>query len=225
MSSNLQDIPSSSARSADSCQAKIPLSSSLESIARGEMNAAQTRIEIDLHIKATGDFTKPYSVLMLWAWQALMERRTDDDLRHWHRLILDIAARARNKVDSGANTPGSALAERFRAISDMLRVSIDMQSCLDKEDLATRADVSTILQAMKDQEHERITRADLLKSVTSKPATLSQILALLVLKGLAERLHQVDGSAPRYRILDEGIRCLDSIPKQAEKQSEQKVQQ
>ena len=220
MSSNLQDILSSSARTTDPCQTEIPLSISLESIARGEMNADQAHIEIDLHIKTTGDFTKPYTVLMLWAWQALMERRTDDDLRHWHRLIRDLAAQAKNKVDPGTDTPGSALAERFRAISDMLRVSIDMQSCLDSEDLMTRANVSTILQAMKNQGHEGITRADLLKSVKSRPAALSQILALVVLKGLAERLHQVNGSAPRYRISDEGIKCLDSTRQQAEKQSE-----
>ena len=205
---NFQDIPVSATPVVDPCQLDDPLTNPLEGIAHGEMNAAQARIGIEFHIKATGDFTKPYSVLMLWTWQALSERRTGNDLRHWHRLIFDIASRAEQMSDSGASISGNALAERFRALSDILRVSINMQSRQDRTYLTTRTNVLAVLQALKDRKHEWMIRADLLKAVELKPGIFSQTLTLMVLESLVEVKHQDDSDAMHYRITGEGIRRL-----------------
>lgn len=188
------------------------MTNSLESIARGELEADTARSEIDRHIKATRDFSKPYSALLRWTWLALSERRADDDLRHWHRLILDVAARAGQRdglvagAEAGADGPGALLAERLRALSDMIRVSIGMQTRPDKARLLTRAHVPAILQALDDRRNEAVARADLLHAVELKTANLSRILTLLILEGLVER--QADGRTARFRITGEGIKHL-----------------
>lgn len=183
------------------------MTNTLESIARGEVDAASARTEIDRHIQATRDFTKPYSALLRWTWLALSERRADNDLRLWHRLILDIAAKAGKEADPGAEGSEFVLAERLRAMSDMIRVSIGMQSRPDKARLLTRAHVPAILQALNDRSHEAVARADLLEAVDLKTANLSRVLTLLILEGLVER--QADGRTARFRITGEGIKHLE----------------
>ncbi len=171
----------------------------LESIARGEVDAVAARSEIERHIQTTRDFAKPYSALLRWTWLALSERRADDDLRHWHRLILDIAARAGQ--GGGADT-SATLAERLRALSDIIRVSIGLQTRPDKARLLTRAHVPAILEALDERQPDAVARDDLLEAVALKTANLSRILTLLTLEGLVER--QADGRKARYRITGEG---------------------
>ncbi|MCZ4267464.1 helix-turn-helix domain-containing protein [Rhodobacteraceae bacterium G21628-S1] len=188
------------------------MTNTLESIARGEIDAVTARSEIDRHIEVTRDFAKLYSVLLRWTWLALSERRTDDDLRQWHRLILDVSARAGQgkclsaSAQSGLGGTSAHLTERLRALSDMIRVSIGMQMRPDKARLLTRAHVPAILQALYDRQNEAVARFDLLQAVELKTANLSRILALLVLEGLVER--QADGRTARFRITGEGIRHL-----------------
>ncbi len=188
------------------------MTNTLESIARGEIDADIARTEIDCRIKATQDFAKPYSALLRWTWLALSERRADEDLRHWHRLILDVTARAGQEdsaasKDPDAEGPAAQFAERLRAMSDMVRVSIGMQSRPDKARLLTRAHVPAILQALNDRCNEAVARADLVQAVEMKTANLSRILTLLILEGLVER--QADGRTARFRITGEGIKRLD----------------
>ena len=183
------------------------MTNSLEGIARGEVDATSARTEIDFHIEATRDFTKPYSALLRWTWLALSERRVDDDLRCWHRLILDIAARAGKEPDIGAGVSGGVLAERLRAMSDVIRVSIGMQSRPDKVGLLKRAHVPIILQTLKDWRSKGGFRADLSEAVGLRTASLSRILTLLILEGLVER--QIGGRTARFCITDEGVRCLE----------------
>lgn len=183
----------------------------LESIARGEVDAAVARSQIDHHVEVNRDFTKPYSVLLRWTWLALSERRADDDLRHWHRLIRDLAAQAAKgeplaAENAPAAAPGADLAERLHALSDLIRVSIGMQTRPDKARLLTRAHVPTILQALYERQNEAVARDDLLQAVALKTANLSRILTLLTLEGLVER--QSDGRTARFRITGEGIRHL-----------------
>ncbi|GGF53607.1 hypothetical protein SAMN05216376_102152 [Mameliella alba] len=188
------------------------MTNTLENIARGEADAFAARSEIDRHIEATRDFAKPYSVLLRWTWLALSERRADDDLRHWHRLILDVAARAEQgkrpsvSAQPGVEESGAHLAERLRALSDLIRVSIGMQMRPDKARLLTRAHVPAILQALYDRQNEAVARTDLLQAVELKTANLSRILTLLILEGLVER--QADGRTARFRITVEGIKHL-----------------
>ena len=183
------------------------MTNSLEAIARGEVDATSARTEIDFHIEATRDFTKPYSALLRWTWVALSERRVDDDLRCWHRLMLDIAARAGKEPDIGAGVSGGVLAERLRAMSDVIRVSIGMQSRPDKVGLLKRAHVPIILQTLKDWRSKGGFRADLSEAVGLRTASLSRILTLLILEGLVER--QIGGHTARFCITDEGVRCLE----------------
>ena len=186
---------------------EVSLTNSLEGIARGEVDATSARTEIDFHIEATRDFTKPYSALLRWTWLALSERRVDDDLRCWHRLMLDIAARAGKEPDIGADVSGGVLAERLRAMSDVIRVSIGMQSRPDKVRLLKRAHVPIILQTLKDWRSKGGSRADLSEAVGLRTASLSRILTLLILEGLVER--QTGGRTARFCITDEGVRHLE----------------
>jgi len=174
------------------------LTHTLESIARGEVDAGDARSVIERHIQTSRDFAKPYSALLRWTWLALSERRADDDLRHWHRLILDIAARA---GQGGADT-SATLAERLRALSDMIRVSIGLQTRPDKARLLTRAHVPAILRALDERQPDAVARDELLKAVALKTANLSRILTLLTLEGLVER--QTVGRTAHYRITGEG---------------------
>lgn len=188
------------------------MTNTLESIARGEVDAISARLEINRHIEATQDLAKPYSALLRWTWLALSERRADDDLRHWHRLILDVAARARKEETQAANAQPEAdgadshLAERLRALSDLIRVSVGMQTRPDKARLLTRAHVPAILQALCDRQVEAVARDDLLQAVEIKTANLSRIMTLLILEGLVER--QADGRNARFRITGEGMKHL-----------------
>lgn len=181
----------------------------LENIARGEVDASAARSEIDRHIEATRDFTKLYSALLRWTWLALSERRMDDDLRHWHRLILDVAARAGigDTLTADAQlTVGADIAGRLRVLSDLIRVSIGMQARPDKARLLTRAHVPEIMQALYERQSDAVARTDLLRAVGLKTANLSRILTLLILEGLVER--QADGRNARFRITREGVECL-----------------
>ena len=188
------------------------MTNTLESIARGESDVDVARSQITHHIEATLDIAKPYSALLRWAWLALSERRADDDLRHWHRLILDVAARASQLETSADNAqdrapgPGALLSERLRALSDMIRVSIGMQTRPDRARLLTRAHVPAILDALYDRRSEAVAREELLQAVGLKTANLSRILTLLILEGLVER--RPDGRTALFCITGEGITQL-----------------
>lgn len=180
----------------------------LESIARGEVDADTARAEIFEHLGESQDFSSVYSALLRWTWVAMAERRADNDMRRWHRLLRDVAARTSLLTDStrAVKVGAQETAERLKALSDLLRISVGMQDRPDRARLLTRAHVPEILQYLLDNKSEAVARSDLQSALGLKTANLSRILTLLVLEGLVDRLPS--GRKACFLITAQGERCL-----------------
>jgi hypothetical protein len=175
------------------------LAHSLQALARGDLDVTTGEKEVSLFLDATGDLGQVYSAFTTLLWHAVSERRKDNELRHWHRLIEDIAFRAR-KDGKGD------LSERLRGLADVLSISIAMSDRPTKVEVLKRAHVPEILQALAGSLKHRLSRAELRERVPLQSANMSRLLTLLALCGLVER-HQ-SGKEASFQLTEAGIACV-----------------
>src|SRR4028118_430138 len=81
---------------------------SMESLARDEATAEEARTIVWQALKRPNGHRMAYSALCRWTWRAMIERRLDTELRGWHRLLLDTAARMAERQEDGKPGRGRA---------------------------------------------------------------------------------------------------------------------
>lgn len=172
---------------------------SLQALARGDLDVATGEKEVLLFLDTTGDVGQAYLAFTTFLWHAVSERRKDNELRHWHRLIEDVSFRARK-------TGKEDVSERLRALADVLTVSIAISDRPTKDDVLKRAHVPELLEALAGSAERPTSRADLREQVPLQSANLSRLLTLLSLCGLVER-HQ-RGKEASFQLTESGMACV-----------------
>lgn len=180
----------------------------LDSIARDEVSAAEAENQLAGILKEKLPTSEVYSALVRWVWSALTERRLDDDLRRWHRVILDVAA----QIEFGRSDPsvdsanGAHFAERLRALADVLTISVSMARAPDAQLVMSRAHTLEVLKTLSESAQPFMDRAVLQDKVGLRTANLSRVLKLLLLNGLVER--ETRGRKARFSITTVGRQSL-----------------
>lgn len=177
--------------------------STLETLARGEIDAVSAEKEITTHFQGGGSAADVYNAFATLLWHVVSERRKDSDLRKWHGLMLDVAFRARK-----ANHPD--VSERIKALTDVLRVSIAMSDRPSVPEVLRRAHVPALLSALGSAKDGRMSRGELQATVGLQSANLSRLLTLLTLSGLADR-EQV-GKEAFFVLTEVGRRHIETKP-------------
>lgn len=183
----------------------------IESLARDEADSAAARGAIWSVLGAPGGYRAAYAALCRWTWRAMIERRLDDDLRRWHRLLLDAAAKIGTiAADAGADSskivPTDA-AQRIRALADLVRLSIDAAKVADVADFTGRAHVIEILRMLAAKSGEFVLRDAIRTELGLGNANLSRILSLLAVNGLVEREARERQAA--FRATQRAIRIVE----------------
>jgi DNA-binding HxlR family transcriptional regulator len=168
----------------------------LATIARDEIDVAGARRIIADMLDCEGGFRRVYAALCKWTWRVVIERRLDSELKAWHRLLLDTAARIANEstqCDSGA--PPARLdpigsAERLRAFADVIRLSAEAGSVSIIEEFVSRSHVVDILHVLLAGGAEPMRREAIKEKLGLGQANLSRVLTLLAANGLVERTAQ-----------------------------------
>lgn len=195
----------------------------VERIARGEIDASEAGELILSLLEEKSDFSSVYEALVRWTWIALAERRCDNDLRIWHRVFRDVSSKVSHmsieEVGQGSLTPFQA-AERLRALSDLVKVSISLEDRPDAKRMLSRAHVSSILQVLAQKVGAGMGRSELQHKLGLKTANLSRILTLLVVSGMVER--EPHGRSASFRITEFGKMSIEKHERRAHRRNEAK---
>jgi predicted transcriptional regulator len=188
---------------------------SLEALALDEMSPPAARKLLRTMLRGEKPVVGAiYSAFARWTWRVLVERRLDEGLRDWHRLILDVAAALtslRRGDDAAAAIPTP---ERFLALADLVRESISAAQAAVPTELLQRAHVAAILHALAGQSPAFIDRKAIAAAAGLKDANLSRILSLLAANGLVER--EARGRAAAFKITRKGLTATGLMSEPAE---------
>jgi DNA-binding MarR family transcriptional regulator len=180
----------------------------LEQLVRGEIGASEARQAIWRELDAEEGYRTTYAALCRWTWRAMIERRLDDEVKSWHRLLLDVAGRIAVQADSGssasdrAHLDRSAAAERVRALADLVRLLVDAAEASTLKDFTARAHVSAILRLLASRAGIPIEREEIKTELRLRDANLSRVLTLLAANGLVERVAR--GKNAAFRVTPHG---------------------
>ncbi len=187
----------------------------LEFLARGEIGDSEARQAIWHELEAEDGFRSTYAALCRWTWRAMIERRLDDGVKSWHRLLLDVAGRIAAQADSGPSASGqsrlgrAAAAERVRALADLVRLSVDAAETSTLKDFTARAHVSAILRLLARNAGAPIEREEIKRELGLRDANLSRVLTLLAANGLVERVAR--GKNAAFRATRYGAALVETI--------------
>jgi len=190
------------------------MTDSFEALARDEADVKTARVAIWRALDTESGHRTAYAVLCRWTWRIMIERRLDDELRSWHRLLLDTAGRIamqaseEAKPHARARLDRSAAAERIRALADLVRMSVEAACASVLKELVARAHVSEILRLLAKDLGTSIEREQIKNELALRDANLSRVLTLLAANGLVERLPR--GKAAAFRITQRGLALLDT---------------
>ena len=180
-----------------------------EILARDEADVATARDAIWQALDAEGGHIGVYAALCRWTWRVTVERRLDDELRSWHRLLLDAAGRIaaqaarRPSVKGRVRLDPAAASERIRALADLVRMSVEAGAASVLRDFAGRAHVVQILQLLASHADPHLDREQIRAKLGLRDANLSRVLTLLAANGLVERLPR--GKAAAFRVTHRGL--------------------
>lgn len=186
---------------------------SIELLARDEADVGAARVVIWQILGTANGHKAAYAALCKWTWRAMLERRLDDELASWHRLLLDAAGRLGAESDDRAKTQARgrldrpAAAERLRALADLVRMSIDAANASLPRDLTARAHVMEILRVLADA-GEHVDREQIKQRLNLRDANLSRVMTLLAANGLVERRPR--GKTAVFCIMPRGLAAVAS---------------
>ncbi|MBD8736209.1 hypothetical protein [Sphingomonas sp. CFBP 13706] len=195
----------------------------MEALAYDQVDAAAARDVVWTALDSQVGFREAYSALCRWTWRAMVERRLDDDLRSWHRLLLDAAGKlagaapaATPRTRARSRLEPAAAAERLRALADMVRLSIDAAAASIPTELGKRAHVLEILRFLTERVGEHVEREQIKKAVGLEDANLSRVLTLMTANSLVERLPL--GKVASFRATQHGLALVTAPdPKERER--------
>lgn len=183
---------------------------SLEALAHDEVDATAARKAVWCALEDDDGYRAAYAALCRWTWRAMVERRLDDELRSWHRLLLDAAAKlasvptvAEKRSRARLRLDPAAAAERMRALADVVRLSIDAAAASLPAELGKRAHVVEILRHLTENIGESVERELIRRSIGLGDANLSRVLTLMTANGLIERLPR--GKVASFRATQRGL--------------------
>lgn len=189
------------------------MTDSLASLTRDEADASEARQILWKTLDKEDAHRAAYAALCRWTWRAMVERRLDGELRAWHRLLLDAAARIgaqaarKQKARGRVSFDPAAAAERCRALADLLRLSVDAADASAVKELTSRAHVAEILRLLAARAGEYVEREDIRKELGLGHANLSRVLTLLAANGLVER--EPRGKAAAFRATQRALGIVD----------------
>lgn len=181
-----------------------------EALARDEADVTAARAAIWSALDIADGHRVAYAALCKWTWRAMIERRLDDDMRSWHRLLLDAAGRM--ALEAGAAKPSGrrltpiAVAERLKGFAELVRMSVDAAEASPTKDLTARAHVLEILRFLAGKHGEYVERDHIKVEVGLKDANLSRVLTLLAANGLIER--QPRGKVASFRATQRALNVV-----------------
>lgn len=195
----------------------------MEALAYDQVDAAAARDVVWRALDSQAGLREAYSALCRWTWRAMVERRLDDDLRSWHRLLLDAAGRlagaapaAMPRTRARPRLDTAAAAERLRALADMVRLSIDAAAASIPAELGKRAHVLEILRFLTERVGEHVEREQIKRAVGLEDANLSRVLTLMTANSLVERLPL--GRVASFRATQHGLALVAAPdPKERER--------
>lgn len=184
-----------------------------EAVARHELDAAAAREGL---LRLAGDGTslaELYATICRWTWRALVESRLDSELRSWHGLILDLAARVSSQGGSATDERGRArltgadVAARLRGFADLVRMSVEAADASVPREIAGRAHVIEILRSLAERADGYVERSELKSQCGLKDSNLSRVLTLLSMNGLVER--EPRGKRAGFKITARGLEAAN----------------
>jgi hypothetical protein len=190
-----------------------PMIDSFEILARDEADMRAAREAIWRALDTDDGHRTVYAALCRWTWRAMIERRLDEELRSWHRLLLDTAGRMATQAESKPHIRDrgrldrSAASERVRALADLVRMSVEAANASVLKDLTARAHVAEILRLLAGHASKYFEREQIKNELGLRDSNLSRVLTLLAANGLVERLAQ--GKAAAFRITQRGLALAD----------------
>lgn len=180
---------------------------SLEALARDEVDASTARRMIWPYLDTADGCREAYDALCRWVWRVMIEHRVDDDLRAWHRLLLDVAARmARTAPDTETGCrriEPRAAADGVRAFAELLRLSVEASETADLKNLMGRTHVPELLHLLAKEPDRALARETIRADLRLGHANLSRILTLLAINGLIER--STAGKSAAFQITWRGL--------------------
>lgn len=175
----------------------------LHSLASGDLTASNARGVLDKFHQDGGNPGLAYNAFASWIWQTLNARRSDDDLRDWHGLMLDVAFRAERSGNG-------KIAERIRALTDVLALAVRASDRPNAQQILQRAHVPAILRVLADNDGAPLQRSALLTQTGLQSANLSRLLSLLISSGLIMRSQS--GKEALLSLTEEGRKATRSPP-------------
>ncbi|MEW6122976.1 MAG: hypothetical protein AB1698_10220 [Pseudomonadota bacterium] len=201
------------------------MSGSLEALARDEADASAARTAIWSRLDTVEGCREAYAALSRWAWRVMVEHRVDDELRAWHRLLGDVAARMASVAPSETPTPTrlepAAAAERIRALADLVRLSVEASDAADLTTLMGRTHVPELLRLLAKTPDAALPRETIKAELGLGNANLSRVLTLLVMNGLIER--RTAGKAAAFQITSRGLETIGVKPPRFTRPSRHKM--
>jgi DNA-binding transcriptional ArsR family regulator len=194
----------------------------LEALARDGIDASAARDAVWRALDTHEGARHAYAALCRWTWRIMVERRLDEELRSWHRLLLDAAAKLAGSAAAAVSRPRArarldpaAVAERLRALADIVRLSVDAAAASVPAELSQRAHVREILSTLADSDGEHVERERIREALGLGDANLSRVLTLMTANGLVERLPR--GKVASFRATQRGL-ALVAAPDRKERE-------
>ena len=184
----------------------------LDALGRGELNSKEAR-EIALKAaKHEDSHYRLYGALVHFTWDAVMQKRGDDDIRGYHRLLRDTASVMRSARVSphATETRRDDMAEKVLALSELLRTSIHMTAPLPV--LACKEPERQILEFFlaSSEPFDFISLEDIIAASGRRRSRCFHYVSSMVVKGLLER--DPVKSDPHYRLGRSAFELTQAFP-------------
>ena len=190
----------------------LQMADQCEILARDEADVETARDAIWQALDVENGHVGVYAALCRWTWRIMLERRLDDELRSWHRLLLDAAghmvgqAKVRPPAKGRVRLDPVAASERIRALADLVRMSVEAAAASVLRDFTARAHVVQILQLLASHDGPHLDRDQIKAELGLRDANLSRVLTLLAANGLVERIPR--GRVAAFRVTQRGLALI-----------------
>jgi len=153
----------------------------LNEIARDDASPAEARdVLLSIFGQPTPDLLNDaYLALRSWVWKALDQRRRDSELRDWNDMLSATATLM-------ANNGQPSLAERLRALSELVSESINVAETFGASDITKRQHVTKALGFLAES-GGAANRSDIGRHLGLEQANLTRVLNMMSAAGLVER--------------------------------------
>lgn len=175
----------------------------LDRIARDDIDPENARTAIASALTVEGGPDAVLRALELWTWRAVDTRRRDTQLRDWHGVLRQTAARVARDGIVPPSVRRDVLCARIEVMARLISRSIEAAASLEEDVASTlaKAHVRTIIELLA-RPGKPVGRAAIKKATNLKDANLSRVLGDMTRANLVAR--KLSGREASFALTETG---------------------